>query len=503
MQASRSETNTVWRLQIEAFNVSVKCTTTASATAVPNPFSSPQLAKYMLSTYFARFPLWSRLSLGVRLQLSNATAEAGVRILKRAEQALPHKAHRPLRLDEYLAARIPKRLGQTRLLLTQIKRNWVRKRQDTADLSSKETWSKAIALPLSPAQFQLFLRLRQVVKWRRENIPNSTLVVFSQEISALFHSSHEQPSDDLIVAGPTISKFVNGKSWPTEHEVESALRSWVELQETKVKDMVVREAASGVVAHSVQAGLCSVRRSQCTVYGTDSVDGDSTDTAADSETVLDRSTGEAKLVSPTLDAYSGTGAAVSGSTAVAESTAAQPESSTHHATSRLGGTRKRRRASSSDSAQAIVSQGTVGQTTSTSPLSRRTRARTRASALAETKQASAQSDTFLVLKLLVNSDQLRPFGLVRFLSGLIDKNPPRNPTALLTGEVWEPADVTDLFGPYCASSPARTEAFQQGAVLYFDVCLDSVGRLPSQVERGLLQDFEDVIEDYHKAALEA
>jgi hypothetical protein len=74
-QVSQSATDAVWRLQIEALSVAVRCTVPVSSRTVPNPFSSTQVARYMSTTYFSRFPLWARVSIGHRLQMSNATAK--------------------------------------------------------------------------------------------------------------------------------------------------------------------------------------------------------------------------------------------------------------------------------------------------------------------------------------------------------------------------------------------------------------------------------------------
>ena len=68
--------------------------------------------------------------------MANALAEAGVRVVKYDELALPHKPNIELRLDEYIEARIPKREAQCRLLVTRVKANLVRKRKQVDDISA-------------------------------------------------------------------------------------------------------------------------------------------------------------------------------------------------------------------------------------------------------------------------------------------------------------------------------------------------------------------------------
>lgn len=228
-QVSRTDKEIVWRVQVEALRVSVRCTVAVDANTVPCPFYSPQLAKYMHSTYFARFPLWSSLSLGNRLQKSNSTAEAGVRVIKRDEAPLPHKPHLQLRLDQHLSARIAKRVAQSRLLLTQIKHNLARQRKQAADLDAKDTWSKARSLQLTPAQFNLYLRLRLVIKWRKTThspAGQNTLSTFCNEIA-----SRRLGSEESLLSAPTLSKIANGKSWPSSVDIETAMAQWIAAQE--------------------------------------------------------------------------------------------------------------------------------------------------------------------------------------------------------------------------------------------------------------------------------
>lgn len=250
-QVSVSASDTVWRVQVEALNIAVRCTIPVSANAVPSPFFSPQLAKYMLNTYFVRFPLWSRISLGHRLQMSNATAEVGVRILKHDEAGFPHKPGRTLRLDEYLAARIPKRVAHCRLLLTQVKQNWVRRRRDQDKVSAKETWSKSATLPLSPQQFALYLRLKSVVKWRRETKhAESTLPLLCAELSETVPRL-----DDAFISPSALSKIINGKSWPADKEVENVILLWVATQERRMNLFVAAAQLREFQCHFLRSCL--------------------------------------------------------------------------------------------------------------------------------------------------------------------------------------------------------------------------------------------------------
>lgn len=75
----------------------------------------------------------------------------------------------------------------------------------------------------------------------------------------------------------------------------------------------------------------------------------------------------------------------------------------------------------------------------------------------------------------------------------------------MTGELWLPADKTDLFGLYCVARPAKTLSFAQGSVVYFDIKLDSAGRLPSFLEKAFMSNrkWRRLIEEYQAAALEA
>jgi hypothetical protein len=85
---------------------------------------------------------------------------------------------------------------------------------------------------------------------------------------------------------------------------------------------------------------------------------------------------------------------------------------------------------------------------------------------------------FLLVNLEVDEkeSQMRPFGIIRFVRGNLQLDPPRDPNVIITGELWEPVDPTDLFGAYCAKLPAEEADIVQGAVLYFDEQLDSMGR---------------------------
>lgn len=108
---------------------------------------------------------------------------------------------------------------------------------------------------------------------------------------------------------------------------------------------------------------------------------------------------------------------------------------------------------------------------------------------------------FLVVNVEIESDagQLKPFGVSRYLSGELQLDAPRNQDSVIKVEVWEPVDPTDLFGAYCAKAPVEETEIVQGAILYFDVTLDSLGRLDSSVCAGLLTSaaMQRAVDKYH------
>lgn len=219
---------TTWRLHIECLRVSIKCKAASSAQTIVNPLHAPALAMYMRRTYFVRFPLWARLALGHRQQPTNATAEAGFKVLKHDEPALPFKPGTELRLDEYISSRIPTRAAQARLFLSQIKHNLkARKRQAAANLTSVETWAKPPALPLSRDQEALLERLQAVAAWRRNLPANGSLSDFCAEVS---DASAGGDSDRVTLSESWLSKVINRKAWPNER-VADAIAKWVASQE--------------------------------------------------------------------------------------------------------------------------------------------------------------------------------------------------------------------------------------------------------------------------------
>ena len=95
--------------------------------------------------------------------------------------------------------------------------------------------------------------------------------------------------------------------------------------------------------------------------------------------------------------------------------------------------------------------------------------------------------------------------MLEFVSGALDKLPPRNPATPLTstGHVWVPADPADVFSPYIETNPLQTETYLQGSVLHFDVKLDKAGRLPADIERSLTKKFGKRIDQYHDAVVDS
>jgi hypothetical protein len=468
-QVSQSATDAVWRLQIEALSVAVRCTVPVSSRTVPNPFSSTQVARYMSTTYFSRFPLWARVSIGHRLQMSNATAEAGVRVLKYDELALPHKPDLQLRLDEYIAARIPKRVSQCRLLVTRVKSNLRRKRQQH-DITATETWAKN-SVPLSVSQLNLQTRLRHVVEWRRRAGGKCTLDDFCVEITAA------APGDDVertsapvsLLSSSTLSKIINGRSWTSSSDVERAISVWVKqqtaAQESGHSQTAAQEperSATPTPAPAATTSRCRKKRKVAAVAPDDH--------QGQPAVALDASPSQspdARTTSPIQDA-------VPADAGTSPSAVAMDASQDRPAPTQ----------SQSSSASAY-------------PI---TRSAHRASQLS----AAAPSDGyFLVIHLAVVDEQLRPFGLVKYTSGALDKKPPRNPDASLTGDVWVPVDPNDLFGPYVETNPLQKEVFVQGSVLHFGVTLDAAGRLPMTVERALTKQFSSQIDEYHDAVMES
>lgn len=243
-EVSSTADECVWRLYVEALNVAVRCTVPVSSRALANPFSSVQVAHYMADTYFSRFPLFSRLALGHRLQVSNATAEAGVRILKHDERALPHKPSIQLRLDEYIQSRIATRVAQCRLLVTRVKSNLlrIRKRKAAEDLTATHTWSQSPSLTLSAPQRRLHQLLVDAVQWRRRS-DKATLETLVTEITAAAPDDAKYNVEGNVLAGPTLSKIINGHSWPSI-EVERALEAWVHLQVAAMAKQMTQHAST-------------------------------------------------------------------------------------------------------------------------------------------------------------------------------------------------------------------------------------------------------------------
>jgi hypothetical protein len=210
-------------VHIDWLGVSVACHVDSKAMTVDNPIHSPQLAKYLRQTYFVMFPLFARLSVGHRMQSTNNTAEAGAKILKHDERALPHKGARLLRLDEYIAARIPTREAQCRLFLIQLKENKKRRvRVAKAGVCTLEHWEKKPQLSLSKQQERLLDRLNRVVDWRRSGTSKSSLALFCEELLA--------PTTDITLDPSSLSKMVNRKYWPASQRVIDAIAAWVDNQ---------------------------------------------------------------------------------------------------------------------------------------------------------------------------------------------------------------------------------------------------------------------------------
>lgn len=240
-----------WSLSV--FGFSFTWTQPASNVVLDNPLHCPELGEYMRSTYFARFPLWSRLALGQRLQVSNATAEAGARILKQEESAMPRGSTKLLRLDEFVAARVPTRMAQTRLLVNRVKKNVKRLREEgsstdasaeTDELMAKESWSKRRkqTLKLSDDKQSLVERFVEVAKWRNQIATSSqpaSLQRFSNEIASA--------SKQILVNACTLSRgklsmFQNSSYWPTNDNVVTSIDHWVKIQEAQRAKPCQRDA---------------------------------------------------------------------------------------------------------------------------------------------------------------------------------------------------------------------------------------------------------------------
>lgn len=222
------------RLHVESLRISIECKAPLSALNIANPLSASSLATYMRRTYWVRFPLWGRLAVGNRQQPTNATAEAGFKILKHDERALPHKPDSPLRLDEYISARIPTREAQCRLFLTHVKLNHhkSRKRESNseASLTAVETWQKPPMLPLSSEQQRVLESLEEVVRWRRSLPSGGSLADFCAEVTA---SADSDDSTSLSLSESWLSKIINRKAWPNEH-VARAIAVWLAAQRARM-----------------------------------------------------------------------------------------------------------------------------------------------------------------------------------------------------------------------------------------------------------------------------
>lgn len=240
---SKSREQDKRRWSVSVFGLTFVLCASADSRELKNPLYSLDLGEYMRSTYFARFPLWSRLALGHRLQKSNATAEAGVRIFKQEENTL-RKGTRLLRLDELVATRIPIRAKQARLLVTCAKRNIKRLRQEaqqndaaTAEASSelleKDSWDKPrkATVTLSENQKLLVARFVAVAKWRKQTSLASrpvSLRTFSQEIYA---ASSDVLSEPCTLSRGKLSQFQNSGYWPKQYSKVTAIERWVAMQE--------------------------------------------------------------------------------------------------------------------------------------------------------------------------------------------------------------------------------------------------------------------------------
>lgn len=214
-----------WRVVVESWSTGVRIKADSGAAAIANPFHSPELAEYMRKTYFSRFPLWSQLALGIRQQMSNATAEAGVKVLKHDEADLLRLHSQRLRVDEFVAVRVPVREAQCRLLLTQVKQNLrSRKRKQQSDLDATEDWQRK-RFPLSVEQRALLSRLQTVVQWRRDKTKTCTLTAFCEEIKELAGQTR------AVIGTSSLSKMLSAKYWPSKQSTIDRIVAWVDREE--------------------------------------------------------------------------------------------------------------------------------------------------------------------------------------------------------------------------------------------------------------------------------
>lgn len=93
----------------------------------------------------------------------------------------------------------------------------------------------------------------------------------------------------------------------------------------------------------------------------------------------------------------------------------------------------------------------------------------------------------------MDEEQLRPFGLARRIGESKEG---------LNGEIWDPVDITNLFGAYCARSPAAVDVYPSAAVLVALCRLDADCCLPSPVQRELksYKQLKLKIDQYHDVA---
>ena len=420
-----SREGTTCRLHIESLRVSLECKCSADDTFVSNPLFSPQLAEYFRKYYWCRFPLWSRLALGLRSQMTNATAEAGARVLKFDERALPHKGERRLRVDEYISARIPTREAQCRLLLAQVKQNRqrsIRKQSDStaSSLSAMETWFKPAPLSLSDVQAQLHVRLQQVVHWRKSN--GASLDVCRREVL------DGAGNDNLALSYSHFNKMVNRKAWPAKDDVIDAIAAWVNVQYPKLPGLFRFLCAAPDIIHAAHT-----------------TDGPRKP--------------KPRAVGIVASIQRQRAAAAAQSTQTASSDAHRPVSTSAAAVE----TRTSSHSTDGEMTDAPAQQSAVHV--------RSTRAVNR-------QPSGSLPGQFLFVKLEIDETvgQRRPFGIVRYLRGDIQLDPPRDPNRELVGEVWLPVDAKNLLGSYYAKSPVEETKFPQGAVLYFDERLDTFAR---------------------------
>lgn len=128
---------------------------------------------------------------------------------------------------------------------------------------------------------------------------------------------------------------------------------------------------------------------------------------------------------------------------------------------------------------------------------RTTRAQVRSAAGGRERKEPAPTTTtdaaFDVVRLQVDADQLRPFGVARRVGESKD---------ILKGEVWDPIDITNLFGAYCARSPIAVDEYPRAAVLVAQSRLDVDLCLPKTVVRELKaqKQLKAQIDNYHAVA---